>query len=57
MSTRTSSNGHGSAAEARRTLRALLEGLPEGEPHKIGRPPGPPSTWPQIVPAPRRRAA
>ena len=38
-------------------LRALLEGLPKGEPHTVGRPPGPPSTWPQIVRSPRSRAA
>jgi NTE family protein len=31
--------------------RALLEGLPAGEPHKIRRPEGPPSSWPRIGPA------
>ena len=29
---------------------------PQGEPHKIGRPSGPPSTWPELR-APVRRAA
>jgi NTE family protein len=38
-------------------LREKLKGLPEGEPHKLRRPPGPPSTWPRIVPAAKRRAA
>jgi hypothetical protein len=31
-------------------VRELLEELPEGEPHKIERPPGHPSTWPQVLP-------
>ena len=31
-------------------VRDLLAGLPEGEPHKIERPPGHPSTWPQVLP-------
>jgi NTE family protein len=31
-----------------------LAGLPQGEPHKIRKPDGPPSEWPEIVPAPRR---
>jgi hypothetical protein len=34
-----------------------ISGLPEGEPHKIERPAGPPSTWPPIVPAVRRERA
>jgi NTE family protein len=42
-------------------FQELLKGLPKGEPHKIQRPAGPPSTWPEIVPAARptetRRAA
>jgi NTE family protein len=38
-------------------MRTLLAGLPEGEPHKIERPPGPPSTWPKLGPVRRRRAA
>src|SRR3954452_14362307 len=41
-------------------LSALLEGLPKGEPHKLRRPDGHPSTWPELVSAPggeRRRAA
>jgi NTE family protein len=29
-------------------VRVRLRGLPPGEPHKIARPPGPPSTWPAI---------
>ena len=33
------------------SLRAALEDLPEGEPHKIRRPPGPPSGWPPLVTA------
>ena len=37
--------------------KAKLEGLPPGEPHKIHRPQGPPSSWPEIVPAAARRAA
>jgi NTE family protein len=37
-------------------VRALLEGLPKGEPHKIDRPSGPPSSWPEIG-RPARRAA
>jgi NTE family protein len=38
-------------------LRQKLKGLPQGESHKLRRPPGPPATWPRIVPATRRRAA
>ena len=37
-------------------IRKLLDGLPAGEPHKISRPDGPPSTWPDIG-AVNRRAA
>jgi hypothetical protein len=37
-------------------VRRLLEKLPAGEPHKISRPPGPPSSWPELQ-APARRAA
>jgi NTE family protein len=37
-------------------LRALLDGLPKGEAHKISRPPGPPSSWPEIRAAGRRAA-
>jgi NTE family protein len=36
-------------------LRSLMEGLPEGEPHKIERPEGPPSSWPRLR-APGRRS-
>jgi hypothetical protein len=40
--------------------RELLSGLPPGEPHRIRRPPGPPSSWPPITraapPRPRRAA-
>jgi NTE family protein len=35
--------------------RAKLEGLPQAEPHRLRRPPGPPSTWPRM--SPLRRAA
>jgi hypothetical protein len=38
-------------------VRALLEPLPPGEPHKIERPDGPPSEWPELRPAARRHAA
>jgi NTE family protein len=31
--------------------QALLNGLPPGEPHKIRRPAGPPSSWPELRPA------
>ena len=37
-------------------IRKLLRDLPAGEPHKISRPSGPPSTWPELR-APVRRAA
>jgi NTE family protein len=37
-------------------VRKLLKGLPAGEPHKISRPSGPPSSWPELQ-APARRAA
>jgi len=41
--------------------RAALEGLPAGEPHKVRRPAGPPSSWPELRPArssaSKRRAA
>jgi NTE family protein len=37
-------------------VRALLDGLPAGEPHKISRPSGPPSSWPEIGRAARRAA-
>ena len=37
-------------------IAKLLRGLPAGEPHKISRPPGPPSSWPELQ-APARRAA
>ena len=42
---------------ARPKMRALLAGLPAGEPHKLRRPAGPPSTWPELRPAAPRRAA
>jgi NTE family protein len=38
-------------------VRALVEPLPAGEPHKIERPPGPPSSWPALRSAGSRRAA
>src|SRR5829696_2730837 len=31
-------------------VREHLAALPEGDPHKIERPPGHPSTWPQVLP-------
>ena len=37
-------------------IRELLEDLPAGEAHKLRRPPGPPSTWPDIQGAVRRAA-
>jgi NTE family protein len=37
-------------------LRALIDGLPKGEPHKISQPSGPPSSWPEMRPADRRAA-
>ena len=37
-------------------IARLLRGLPAGEPHRISRPPGPPSSWPELQ-APARRAA
>ena len=30
--------------------RAALAGLPSGAPHKVARPAGPPSSWPELVP-------
>jgi len=35
----------------------LLAGLPQGEPHKLSRPTGPPTAWPPIVSASQRKAA
>jgi hypothetical protein len=37
-------------------VRKLLKGLPAGEPHKISRPAGPPSTWPELGGVNRRAA-
>jgi hypothetical protein len=37
-------------------IRKVLEGLPSGEPHKISRPSGPPSSWPDMRSAVRRAA-
>ena len=37
-------------------IRRLLEGLPSGEPHKISRPSGPPSSWPDMRTAVRPAA-
>jgi hypothetical protein len=28
----------------------MLDGLPQGEPHKIYRPDGPPKDWPELLP-------
>jgi NTE family protein len=36
-------------------VRVRLRGLPQGEPHKVRRPDGPPSTWPAIGRAARPR--
>jgi hypothetical protein len=41
---------------SRPEISALLEGLPKGEPHKIDRPTGPPSTWPELLTSARRAA-
>jgi NTE family protein len=38
-------------------VRESLSGLPEGEPHKLDRPDGPPSSWPPIAPAGRGERA
>jgi NTE family protein len=38
-------------------IRDKLSSLPKGEPHKIRRPAGDPSSWPELVPGSRRRAA
>jgi NTE family protein len=38
-------------------LRKLLDDLPSGEPHKLSRPTGPPSSWPELRTAAVRRAA
>jgi hypothetical protein len=37
-------------------IRKLLQGLPSGEPHKLSRPTGPPSSWPEMRTAVRRAA-
>ena len=34
-----------------------LSGLPRGQPHKLRRPPGPPSSWPALTPAQSRAAS
>ncbi len=38
-------------------VRELLADLPEGEPHKVARPAGPPSEWPDTLTNRERRAA
>jgi NTE family protein len=38
-------------------IRDLVKRLPAGEPHKIRRPSGPPSSWPELRPAPRGERA
>ena len=38
-------------------VRQYLDDLPEGEPHKIREPDGPPSEWPETLPGVRRQAA
>ena len=35
----------------------LLDALPEGEPHKLRRPDGPPSSWPELLPSQQQRHA
>lgn len=42
--------------EQLRRISERLTGLPAGEPHKVARPGGPPSTWPAMRPAARRAA-
>jgi NTE family protein len=37
-------------------IAALLSGMPTGEPHKISRPSGPPSSWPELTSVARRAA-
>ena len=37
-------------------IRELIEGLPKGEPHKVSRPAGHPSTWPELLTSTRRAA-
>jgi NTE family protein len=37
-------------------VRALLEGLPKGEAHRISRPSGPPSSWSELLSSARRAA-
>jgi NTE family protein len=37
-------------------VRARLKDLPKGEPHKLRQPAGPPSGWPELLPAARRAA-
>jgi NTE family protein len=38
-------------------MQELLAGLPQGEPHKLRRPGGPPAGWPELIPSLRRRRA
>ena len=40
-----------------RDVKRTLSGLPEGEPHKLERPDGPPETWPPIMPSTRTERA
>ena len=35
----------------RARAQELPRDFPPGEPHKIRRPPGPPSSWPELMPA------
>jgi NTE family protein len=44
-------------AEQIHALGGLLDGLPEGEPHKLRRPSGPPSAWPELLPTQQARRA
>jgi NTE family protein len=38
-------------------VRRLLDGLPPGEPHRVRRPPGSPSSWPELRPAAQAQRA
>ena len=44
-------HGAASSCATRQRARAARAACPQGEPHKIRRPAGPPSSWPEIVPA------
>ena len=46
-----------SQALANPEIRDPLRSLPKGESHKVRKPAGDPSTWPELIPGTRRRAA